>query len=75
VTLKSGITEDIVEMFGRLQREAEIIVDDVVELTYFMRGAISYEEMMRRTYGERQRVAHFIEKHLKQEAKKPYPQY
>jgi len=62
-------------MFGRLQREAEMVVDDVIELTYFMRGAISYEEMLRRTYGERSRIAGFIERRLKQEAKKPYPVY
>lgn len=62
-------------MFAALQREAESIVDGIIELTYFMRGAIGYEEMMRRTYGERQRIGTFIEKRLNVEMKRMYPQY
>jgi len=62
-------------MFGRLQREAQIILDSTIELTYFMRGAISYDDMLRRTYGERDRIAIFIEKRLKTEANRPHPQY
>lgn len=62
-------------MFGDLQREVQNIVDNVIELSYFMRGAIPYEEMLRRTYGERERIGSFIEKRLKKESQKPYPQY
>lgn len=47
------------------------IVDEAVELTYFMRGAIQYHDMFETTYHERQRMNAFIEKHLKNEAAKP----
>jgi len=62
-------------MFKELQREAQMILDGVIELTYWMRGAITYEEMLRRTHGERDRISAFVEKRLSVEAKKPYPQY
>ena len=62
-------------MFKSLQCDAEMVIDGVIELCYFMRGAVSYEEMMKRTNGERQRIGAFIEKRLKSEAKKPNPQY
>lgn len=52
-----------------------MILDGVIELTYWMRGAITYEEMLRRTHGERDRISAFVEKRLSVEAKKPYPQY
>ena len=41
-----------------------MIVETIIELVYFMRGAISYEEMMWRTPGERQRISQFIQKRL-----------
>lgn len=47
------------------------IVDEAVELSYFMRGAIQYEDMFDTTYHERQRMGNFIEKRLKDEGAKP----
>lgn len=62
-------------MFNDLQREASVIIDDIIELAYFMRGAITYDQMLWRTHGERDRIAAFVEKRLKKEATHPYPQY
>ena len=62
-------------MFASLNREAEGLMKECIHLVYFMRGAIGYEEMMRRTPGERQAIADFVEKRLEQEAKTPYPVY
>lgn len=62
-------------MFLSLQREITGLIDNVIELVYFMRGSISYEEMMRRTPGERERISQFINKRLEKEAKKMYPNY
>ena len=62
-------------MIQGLQREVEQTLDNIIYLTYFMRGSISYESMFHRTYGERQRIENFIEKRLEQESKKPFPQY
>ncbi len=47
------------------------IVDEAVELVYFMRGAIQYFDMMETTFHERQRISNFIEKRLKDEGSKP----
>ncbi len=47
------------------------IVDEAIELTYFMRGAIQYETMFETTYHERQRMGVFIDKRLKDEGAKP----
>ena len=62
-------------MFQRLDRQTQELVEECVQLTYFMRGAVSYEEMMRRTPGERQIIGNFVEKRLEMEAKTPYPVY
>ena len=48
------------------------IVDEAIELSYFMRGAIQYNEMLDTTYAERQRISTFIEKRLKDEGSKPH---
>lgn len=47
------------------------IVDEAVELIYFMRGAVQYSDMFETTYHERQRISNFIEKRLKDEGAKP----
>lgn len=73
--MKTGAPEDIAELFSGLQRAIVRIVDGLIELTYFMRGAISYEEMLNRTPGERDRIAHFLKERLEIEAKNPFPNY
>lgn len=55
---------EVKAMFDQMQGDIERTVDNTIELCYFMRGAIGYEEMMNRTPGERQRISQFIEKRL-----------
>lgn len=62
-------------MFKNLDREVDSLMHNVIELCYFMRGAISYEEMMMRTPGERQRIGDFIKKRIEMESKKMNPNY
>lgn len=62
-------------MFAQYDREATQIVDSIIELTYFMRGAIQYDTMFEMTFFERQRVESFIKKRLDQEKKNPSPVY
>lgn len=50
------------------------LVDEIVQLVYFMRGAIQYHDMYETTYHERQRIGKFIEERLKDEGAKP-PQF
>ena len=47
------------------------IVDEAIELVYFMRGSMQYFDMLETTYHERQRISNFIEKRLKDEGAKP----
>ncbi len=47
------------------------LVDEIIQLTYFMRGAIQYHDMYETTYHERQRISKFIEERLKDEGAKP----
>lgn len=62
-------------MFGRLSSEATAFLDHLVELVYFMRGGVTYEEMLRRTPGERQIISEFINRRLESEKKSPHPVY
>lgn len=63
-------------MFAQLSREIKNIIDNVLELTYFMRGGISYDSaLMVMSAGERDRASEFITKRLDAEAKSPHPVY
>lgn len=58
-----------------MNHHAEKLIENVVELVYFMRGAIQYDAMMFMTPPERRIIAEFISKRLEQEAKKLNPIY
>lgn len=62
-------------MFSRLQADSRALVKDIVQLVYFMRGAVTYEEMWRRTPGERSVMSDFITERLESESKKLNPIY
>lgn len=62
-------------MFDRLQKDAEEIIKGIIEMVYFMRGSVGYEEMMLRTPGERQLINEFLTRRLETEKKSPYPVY
>ena len=70
-----GSPEEVSGMMSYFQREIDNVITGVINLVYFMRGAIGYEEMLRRTVGERQRVSEFLERRLKEEGKKDFPNY
>jgi len=56
-------------MFKRLEREAETIIKSVVQLVYYMKGSIQYDDMMFRTPGERDIINDFLTKIAEAEAK------
>ena len=62
-------------MFQQMTNERRKIVDTIVQLVYFMRGAVQYNDMFAMTLMEREAIASFIEKRLESEQKKPNPQY
>lgn len=62
-------------MFRALQNEVKGLTMSVIELVYFMRGSVSYNEMMEMTPGERDLVKEFIDKRLENESDKMFPVY
>lgn len=63
-------------MFSRFQRDSELLMENVISLIYFMRGAVSFEEMMCQvTPGIRQQMSDFIDKRLDAERKKMFAIY
>lgn len=69
MTLRTGTPEQIQEMFVILQRSSRELINQVIELVYFMRGGVQYDDMMYRTPGERQIMAKFLEKMIEKESK------
>lgn len=63
-------------MFGRLRSEGRRIIESIIELAYFMRGSMKYEDiLLRMSYAERDLTEKFIKKRLDVEIKKPHPVY
>lgn len=63
-------------MFNSMKKERENILKRIINVVYFMRGGIAYDNML---YGmslvERQLVEEFLEERLDNESKKAYPNY
>jgi len=62
-------------MFTKLSKEARSLIEEVVQLCYFMRGSISYNDFMYMSPVEREIVSDFLEKRLDIESKKSNPIY
>jgi len=75
MTLRVGTPEQIQHMFNRMADDAQDILDGLIRMCYFMRGAISFDEMKMLTPGERHRIEKFLDTRLKDEAKKMHPVY
>lgn len=73
--LKSGNAADIQQMFLKLRNEAKELIKSIVQLAWFMRGGISYHDMLRMSYAEREIVHDWIEEHLKMQKDNPHPVY
>jgi len=73
--LKVGSAEEIQQMFQKMERERFQLIEGLIQLVYFMRGAIQYDNIKALTYVERQAVSTFIGKRLEDESKKVHPVY
>ena len=62
-------------MFNRLKKESESLINGIIQLVYFMRGAIQYHDMFATTPAERDLIDNFLTKRLEVEDKRMYPQY
>ena len=62
-------------MFEQMHNEQRRIMKSVIELVYFMRGSIQYDDMMKRSLIERDLITEFLNDRLEIEAKKMHPNY
>lgn len=63
-------------MYARLNRDTKIIIDNTLQLAYFMRGAMLYNDIMySMSYIERDMAMGFIQSRMEQEKKNPHPVY
>jgi len=73
--LKSGDQADISSMFIKMRSEVRSLISHVIQLVYFMRGGIQYDDMMLRTPAERQLFEEFISERFEIEKDNPFPNY
>lgn len=53
-----------------LERGSEALLNHAIELTYYMRGAVQYQDIMDLTFIERKLMMRFIRNRIKQEMDK-----
>lgn len=73
--LKFGSPDDQARMIDNMQEEAKGIIKMIVQLVYFMRGAIQYDSMMLMTPDERNLIKEFIKERLEMEKDMLHPNY
>lgn len=73
--LRQGNPADFKKMLTKMQSEARSLLTSMVSLSYFMRGAITYEDMFWRTYSERQLIKEFLDERFEIEKNNPHPVY
>ena len=62
-------------MFLNLKKETESLIKGIVQLVYWMRGAISYHDMFWLSPAERDQVRTFVDGRLEDESKLLYRNY
>ena len=63
-------------MFSKFRSEGTRIIENIIELAYFMRGSMKYEDiLLRMSFAERDLAEAFIKRRLEAEGKKPNPVY
>lgn len=62
-------------MFQDLTKTGQAIVDQIIQLVYFMRGSLQYHAAYSLSPFERQAMFNFIEERIESESKKMMPIY
>ena len=63
--IKGGDAEQIGGYINQLGAETRSILRSATELVYYMRGGLTYTEVMNMSAGEREVVANFVNKAMK----------
>ncbi len=71
--IKTGDGERIGKLIAQLGREIRIIIKNALELSYFSRGAWSYEQVLLMSAIEREIATEFINKRLEIAGKSTFP--
>ena len=76
MTRKTGDADQINLMYARLNRDTKTILNNSIQLAYFMRGAMDYNDIMySMSYVERDMAMEFVNERLEAEGKNPHPVY
>ena len=76
MTRKTGDADAINDMYSKLNREVKVIIENSIQLAYFMRGAMLYNDIIySMSFIERDMAMDFIQKRLEQEKDNPHPVY
>jgi hypothetical protein len=67
--------DEIQKTLAQLGRDIKNLIQSAVELSWWSRGAWSYECILNMSAGERDLCANFINKRLEQQSKNPHPVY
>lgn len=62
-------------MFARMNKDSRQTIKSIISLVYFMRGSVSYNDMMFMTHAEREMIKEFLDERLEAESKNPHPVY
>lgn len=58
-----------------MQIRREELMDEVISLSYFMRGALPYVDAYSTSHIERSRIRAFLDERISTELQKTYPNY
>ena len=73
--IRRGDLKEIQKLIAQLGAEIKSLVKGALELSYFSRGAWSYEAVLNMSAGERDLAVEFINKRLESQSKSPHPVY
>jgi hypothetical protein len=68
--LQRGDSHSITEYMESLEKGTDVLMDHAINIIYYMRGSIQFDDIFNRTYYERMKMMEFIKKHLEAENKK-----
>jgi hypothetical protein len=71
----SGDTSRIAEMINSMALDVRSLLKIAIEVAYFSRGSIPYNDVLRMSPLERDLAIDFINKRLESQAKSPFPVY
>lgn len=67
--------DEITKLMQQLAASTKQLIENAFEVSYFSRGAWSYESVLAMTAVERQIAEDFLKKRLEAAAKSPFPVY